>query len=307
MVRHLFRCGYETNFGECSTQVPVWVVQVISLRIDYPIFLFIAPATRQPITSISLNMMVSGQSATDSVGPLCDCLWQPNCLDSSIQKNIKINFFNIVSIDTIFIFATDQYSNLENTMAGRPKIYDEEDALDAAIKVFWERGYENASSRDLQKAMGIGFSSFYLAYPGGKQELFEKSMKRFFSVYPDRLLTMLTSAENPLDVIRQYYYVLADPESAFSQFGCYFSNTILQAEDQEFKEMAAKNLLTIADAFSKALIRAKNAGIINPKIPDGLWDLHLLSLWTGLNTTKFIEKDPLKLRAFIDFSLRVFE
>ena len=192
-------------------------------------------------------------------------------------------------------------------MAGRNKIYNEEEALDKAIKVFWEKGYENASSRDLQKAMGIGMGSFYLAYKGGKQELFIKSMNRFFSVYPTFALSMLKTVENPIEVLKQYYYVMADPEGMFGQFGCYFSNAIIQVGDQELKDGAINHITNIVDAFSEALIKAKNAGVINPKIPQELWNVYLLNLWTGLNTTKYVEKDAGKLKAVIDFSLKVFE
>ena len=192
-------------------------------------------------------------------------------------------------------------------MAGRQKTYDEEAALDAAIRVFWEKGYDNASSRDLQNAMGIGMGSFYLAYKGGKQELFSKSMQRFFSLYPKNFLAILDTIDNPLEAIRQYYYVLADSESLFGQLGCYFSNTLFQANDKECREAAVKNLDTVADAFYQALVRAKNAGIINPKIPSELWKVYLLNLWTGLNSTKFIENDTSKLKAMIDFSLKVFD
>jgi TetR/AcrR family transcriptional repressor of nem operon len=192
-------------------------------------------------------------------------------------------------------------------MAGRNKIYNEEKALDRAVKVFWEKGYENASSRDLQKAMGIGMGSFYLAYKGGKQELFMKSMDRFFSVYPTYALSMLKTIENPIEVLKQYYYVMADPEGMFGQFGCYFSNAIIQVTEKELKDSATGHITRIVDVFLAALLRAQNAGVIYPKIPQELWGVYLLNLWTGLNATKYIEKDSAKLKAVIDFSLKVFE
>ncbi|QEM07183.1 TetR/AcrR family transcriptional regulator [Mucilaginibacter rubeus] len=192
-------------------------------------------------------------------------------------------------------------------MAGRNKIYNEEEALDKAIGVFWEKGYDNASSRDLQNAMGIGMGSFYLAYKGGKQELFIKSMNRFFATYPTHALSMLKTIENPIEVIRQYYYVMADPKGRFRQFGCYFSNAIIQVSEPDLKDTAIGYVVTIADAFSAALLRAKEAGIIQPQIPQEMWNLYLLNLWTGLNATKFVEKDVSKIKAIIDFSLKVFE
>jgi TetR/AcrR family transcriptional repressor of nem operon len=191
-------------------------------------------------------------------------------------------------------------------MAGRQKIYNEEDALDKAINVFWEKGYENASSRDLQQAMGIGAGSFYLAYPDGKRELFEKSMKRFFAVFPSRFLDVIKSSDNPLEAIRQYFYAITDEKGPLGQYGCYFSNTIIQTADEQLKNAAVDNVQEVAQVMTGALLRAKNAGLINPQLPVELWEVYLLNLWTGLNTTKYIEKDAAKLRAAIDYSLTVF-
>ena len=192
-------------------------------------------------------------------------------------------------------------------MAGRRKIYDEEEALEKAIRVFWEKGYDNASSRDLQKAMGIGQGSFYLAYKDGKKELFEKSLSYFLVKYPKGFLDILKTLDNPLEAIRQYFYVLTDPEGLFGQFGCYFSNTILQVGDNDLKTIAIQKILVITTGISDALLQAKKAGLINPQLPEELWNIYLLNMWTGLNTIKFIEKDPVKLKALIDFKLKVFE
>ena len=67
-------------------------------------------------------------------------------------------------------------------MAGRPKIFEEKDIINKAIEVFWTKGYEAASSDDLLAAMGIGKGSFYLAFKGGKKELYEKSLEQFSSL-----------------------------------------------------------------------------------------------------------------------------
>jgi AcrR family transcriptional regulator len=61
---------------------------------------------------------------------------------------------------------------------GRPRSFDPEIALDRAVKVFWEKGYEGASMSDLTEAMGINRPSLYAAF-GDKESLFRKVLDRY--------------------------------------------------------------------------------------------------------------------------------
>jgi AcrR family transcriptional regulator len=62
--------------------------------------------------------------------------------------------------------------------AGRPRQFDMDEALDQALHVFWEKGYEGASMPDLTKAMGINRPSIYAAF-GNKEELFRAALDRY--------------------------------------------------------------------------------------------------------------------------------
>src|SRR5690349_2032941 len=62
--------------------------------------------------------------------------------------------------------------------AGRPREFNTEEALDKALHVFWQKGYEGASMPDLTEAMGINRPSLYAAF-GNKESLFRKVLDRY--------------------------------------------------------------------------------------------------------------------------------
>jgi AcrR family transcriptional regulator len=61
---------------------------------------------------------------------------------------------------------------------GRPRTFDMDQALDQALQVFWEKGYEGTSIADLTEAMGVNPPSLYAAF-GNKEKLFKKALDRY--------------------------------------------------------------------------------------------------------------------------------
>ena len=62
--------------------------------------------------------------------------------------------------------------------AGRPRVFDVDKALDAALELFWRHGYEGTSLAMLTKAMGINTPSLYAAY-GNKEALFGRVVEHY--------------------------------------------------------------------------------------------------------------------------------
>jgi AcrR family transcriptional regulator len=65
--------------------------------------------------------------------------------------------------------------------SGRPISFDKNAALEAAMLLFWERGYEGTSMADLTQAMGLNPSSIYAAF-GDKHALFRLAVKRYMEM-----------------------------------------------------------------------------------------------------------------------------
>lgn len=63
-------------------------------------------------------------------------------------------------------------------VAGRPRGFDPDVALDAAVDIFWRRGYEGASLSELTAAMSIKPPSLYATF-GDKAQLFQSALRRY--------------------------------------------------------------------------------------------------------------------------------
>src|SRR4051812_21894813 len=77
---------------------------------------------------------------------------------------------------------------------GRPRSFTLDGALDRAIPIFWEKGYEGASFRDLTSAMGISAPSLVAAF-GDKRGLFNAAVARYGQTIAARSLAALEAAE----------------------------------------------------------------------------------------------------------------
>ena len=61
---------------------------------------------------------------------------------------------------------------------GRPRAFDKNEALTAAMKVFWIKGYDGASMKDLTNAMKINSPSLYSVF-GDKHALYLASIDNY--------------------------------------------------------------------------------------------------------------------------------
>ncbi len=64
---------------------------------------------------------------------------------------------------------------------GRPSTFDRSEALDRAMNLFWEQGYEGTSFDQLIQAMGISPSSFYNSF-GSKEKLYKEATDAYLSL-----------------------------------------------------------------------------------------------------------------------------
>jgi AcrR family transcriptional regulator len=94
----------------------------------------------------------------------------------------------------------------------RPREFDEEEALDAAMSCFWRDGYEATSVRDLAARMGIAGASLYNAF-GDKRALFRRALERYAERSTRERIQRLESTLPPKAAIRAFLGEMGDPRS----------------------------------------------------------------------------------------------
>jgi AcrR family transcriptional regulator len=149
---------------------------------------------------------------------------------------------------------------------GRPRSFETGKALDAAMKVFWRKGYEGASLSDLTRAMGINRPSLYAAF-GDKESLFRKVLDRYDSgpaAYVREALNQPTARA----AIEKLMEGAADLATASSNpRGCLFVQSALACGDKA--EGIRNDLILRRDAGEKAVrLRLKRAQAEGDLTPD---------------------------------------
>lgn len=194
-------------------------------------------------------------------------------------------------------------------MAGRPKIYDNREVINKAIQVFWTKGYEAASADELLEAMGIGKGSFYLAFKGGKQELYEKSLEQFSEVYAGAFSNAAATTEDPIGLVKDFFFSRLQEPKARQSRGCYLGNALVEMSgvNRQVRDLA-KKLLTETEQQFVALIRQaqEKKQMHSTENPEVL-GRYLINLWNGLNVTRRMHATDATLQQMLELSLKVLD
>ncbi|MCB1754269.1 MAG: TetR/AcrR family transcriptional regulator [Gammaproteobacteria bacterium] len=86
---------------------------------------------------------------------------------------------------------------------GRPRTFDKEKALEAALAVFWRSGYQGASLAELTQVMGISKPSLYAAF-GNKEQLYLSALKRYREKQLDKHARVLAAETDLKPALRRF-------------------------------------------------------------------------------------------------------
>lgn len=191
-------------------------------------------------------------------------------------------------------------------MAGRPKIFNEGNALIKATNLFWEKGYEATSTEDLIQVMGLQRGSFYHTFKS-KKDLYISALNSHENYSFKEFDDLLKKSQTPIETLKAAFLAMADCPDKEHMLGCFAGNTIaeLSGIDDELVGNAVKHLKRFESIITKQIRSSQKSGELKTKEDPALLGKYLLNLWNGLNITRRMYPDKKVLKDLISFQLEV--
>jgi TetR/AcrR family transcriptional repressor of nem operon len=148
---------------------------------------------------------------------------------------------------------------------GRPREFDEERALEAAMDEFWRKGYESTSLNDLCCCTGLHKGSLYQAF-GDKHQLFMRSLNHYADREFRDVAAVALEQDSPLDSIRALVRTVCD--HAAEGRGCLMINSMVELapHDPEVREMLAQEGQRRIGVMAELLTKAQELGEIRAEL-----------------------------------------
>ena len=180
-------------------------------------------------------------------------------------------------------------------MVGRPRQFDVDQTLDAAMRAFWARGYEATSMADLMAATGLHKGSLYQAF-GDKHALFIEALKRYLAEMARAGAKAIQTAPTPRDGLQRLGHMLIDMtgEAPDGPSGCMALNALseLAPHDTEVRELLQGQVTRIREAIAATVAAAQEQGqIAADRSPEVLADMLLMFVWgLSMSTKAYLDK-----------------
>ena len=192
---------------------------------------------------------------------------------------------------------------------GRPLEFDPDAAVDAAVQVFWRKGYEATSMADLLLAMEISKSSLYQAF-GSKKKLFERSLTRYADSLTARMRKALDEASSGRRFIEDLFQsVAATAKTPDGARGCLVANSAseLGQHDPVLAVPVADGLRRFTRLFTEAVRRAQAEGDVDPRADARAVGTYLVGSMNGLRTMIKAGADRRTAREMVALTLKALD
>lgn len=189
----------------------------------------------------------------------------------------------------------------------RPKEFDEERVLTAALEVFWAKGYEATSVQDLTERMGIQKASLYNTF-GDKRSLFTRALTAYQRETLGWYRGILEQPGSARAAITALFEMLTGSSEGKSESrGCFCVNSLVELapSDGRIARQLHRHDAQVEELFAAALERGKRAGEFPRSLDASATARFLQNALTGLSVARKSGSDPARLRDIVQVTLSV--
>jgi TetR/AcrR family transcriptional regulator, transcriptional repressor for nem operon len=168
----------------------------------------------------------------------------------------------------------------------RVKEFDRDQALLRAAEVFWDRGYEAASTDELLAAMGIGRQSMYNAF-GDKRRLYLEALRHYQGEYGADMVERLGAASSPLSALAGVLLEVARQTEGERRRGCMAVNAATEfgRSDHDVSAIVDSGTNLCHAAYARLLAEAKRRGEVRPDLDERAAARFLYSTLIGMRVS----------------------
>jgi TetR/AcrR family transcriptional regulator, transcriptional repressor for nem operon len=186
----------------------------------------------------------------------------------------------------------------------RPKEFDRESALEAAMRLFWAKGYDATSTDDLRHAIGIGRQSLYDTF-GGKRALYLEALRRYQDDSVAARIKTLRAADSPLSAIEQFLVAVARETPTQRAMGCMGVRAICDfgTSDPDVSALGKSAGAVVESALEDTLRNAKAKNEVRSSVDVRAAARFLQAILTGLKIAARAGSTPSSLRAIAEVAV----
>lgn len=184
----------------------------------------------------------------------------------------------------------------------RPREFDEADALRAAMRTFWSKGYEGTSITDLTEAMGVSRSTLYASF-GDKESVFDRAVELYTEEISSQRYAILREAESARQGLRDFlqHHINVATGRRYPG-GCLIVNSAaeLDAVGGRVAQAIAARAQFAEDAIHALLERGKKSGEIAKSKDTRAAARMLIAVTYGIHVLARMKRDRKNLEEVIE-------
>ena len=144
---------------------------------------------------------------------------------------------------------------------GRPKGFIPEEALDRAVEMFWEHGYEGVDVDRIARAVNVTKPALYRAF-GDKSTLLLRAVERYALTYGAPKMAAFHAEPDVHKAVTAFCEATVNATTGDARSGCMLAAAALGQSDRvtEIRSWLGKSLTAAADTFAKRFEQEMKAG-----------------------------------------------